>query len=95
MRISYRAQALGDIQDIHRYLEKRSPTGAANVLRAIHAGVRSIAEQPYASPKTSDPQIRTKVAHRYSYRIFYSIIDQDSVEIIHVRHTSRRPWIVE
>lgn len=95
MRISYRAQALGDIEDIHRYLEKRSPTGAANVLHAIHAAVRSIAEQPYASPKTSDPQIRTKVVHRYSYRIFCGIIDHDSVEIIHVRHTSRRPWIVE
>ena len=33
-----------------------------------------------------------KIVHRYSYKIFYSIMNDDMVEIIHVRHTSRRPW---
>jgi hypothetical protein len=27
----------------------------------------------------------------YHYKIFYSVVG-DTVEIIHVRHTSRRPW---
>ncbi len=95
MRIQYRAQALGDIDEIYRYLEQRNPVGAANVLRAIYAGVHLIAEQPYASRKTNDPETRAKVVHRYNYRIFYSIVDEHTVEIIHVRHTSRRPWIGE
>jgi plasmid stabilization system protein ParE len=33
-----------------------------------------------------------KVVRRYRYKIFYSIIDENTVEIVHVRHTSRRPW---
>ncbi len=34
MRIRYRPQALGDIDEIGRYVEKRSAAGTANVLRA-------------------------------------------------------------
>jgi len=32
-----------------------------------------------------------KVVRSYRYKIFYSIIDEGTVEIVHVRHTSRRP----
>jgi plasmid stabilization system protein ParE len=93
MRIRYRAQALRDIDDIYRYLNERSPRGADNVLRAIYAGIHLIAEQPHASQRTDDPDIRVKSMRRYRYRIFYSIvIDENAVEIIHIRHTSRRPW---
>jgi plasmid stabilization system protein ParE len=55
MRIRYRAQALGDIDEIGRYLEKRSRSGAFNVLRAIYAGIHLVAEQPYGSQRTDDP----------------------------------------
>ncbi len=92
MRTTYRARALADIDDIARYLEKRSPTGARNVVRAIHDGIRAIAEQPYGSERTNYPDIRVKVVRRYRYKIFYRIIDADTVRIIHIRHTSRRPW---
>jgi toxin ParE1/3/4 len=92
MRVRYRAQALGDIDEIGRYLERRSPGGALNVLRAIYAGIHLIVEQPYASQRTDNPDIRVKVVRRYRYKIFYCIIDEDTVEIVHVRHTSRRPW---
>jgi plasmid stabilization system protein ParE len=92
MRIQYRAQALGDIDEIKSYLEQRSVSGAANVVRAIYAGIQLIAERPYASRQSNDPEIRVKALPRYSYIIFYAIIDDAIVEIIHVRHTSRRPW---
>jgi len=35
MKVRYRARALADIEDIFRFLNERSPTGAHNVLRAI------------------------------------------------------------
>jgi plasmid stabilization system protein ParE len=89
MKIRYRAQALGDIDEIYRYLQKR------NVVRAIHAGIRLIGEQPLACQRTDDPQVRVKVLRRYRYKIFFSIIDGETVEIMHVRHTSRRPWVAE
>ena len=39
MRIRYRVRALADIDGIYRYLVKRSPSGAANVVRAIYEGL--------------------------------------------------------
>ncbi len=35
MKVTYRPRALADIDEIFRYLEKRSPTGARNVISAI------------------------------------------------------------
>jgi plasmid stabilization system protein ParE len=37
MRLQYRAQALADIDAIHRFLEERNPAGARSVLNAIYA----------------------------------------------------------
>jgi plasmid stabilization system protein ParE len=94
MRLRYRAQALADIDAIHRYLEERNPSGARNVLRAIYASIQLIAERPLAYRLTDDPDIRVHVVQRYRYKIFYAAAG-DTVEIIHVRHTSRRPWTGE
>jgi len=91
MRLQYRAQALADIDAIHRYLEERSPSGARNVLRAIYASIQLIAERPLSYQRTDEPDIRVHVVQRHRYKIFYSVAG-DTVEIIHVRHTSRRPW---
>jgi plasmid stabilization system protein ParE len=95
MRVRYRALALKDIDDIFRYLAARSPTGAHNVLVSIHAAIAEIAARPRASRRTSDPTIRVKTLGRYRYKIFYSIDAAEVVEIIHVRHAARSPWIVE
>jgi plasmid stabilization system protein ParE len=91
MRLRYRAQALGDIDAIHRYLNERSPSGARSVVRAIYASIQLVAEHPLSYQRTDDPDIRVHVVRRYNYKIFYSVAG-DAVEIIHVRHTSRRPW---
>jgi plasmid stabilization system protein ParE len=32
-----------------------------------------------------------KVMRRYGYKIFYRVVG-DTVEIMHIRHSSRRPW---
>ena len=69
--------------------------GARNVLRTIYAGIHIVAERPYASQRTDDPEVRVKVMRRYRYKIFYRIVEDDTVEIMHVRHTSRRPWSEE
>jgi plasmid stabilization system protein ParE len=91
MRLRYRAQALGDIDAIQRYLDERSPSGAHSVLRAIYASIQLIAEHPLSYQRTDDPDIRVHVVRRYRYKIFYSVVG-DAIEVIHVRHTSRRPW---
>ena len=61
-------------------------------MRAIYAGIQLIGEQPLASPKTDVPHVRAKVVRRYRYKIFYAIVP-DGVEILHIRHTSRAPFL--
>jgi toxin ParE1/3/4 len=95
MRVTYQARALADIDEISQYLEKRSPTGARNVVRAIYDSIRVIAEQPYGSEKTTNPDIRVKIVRPYRYKILYRIVAADMLRIILVRHTSRRPWAGE
>ena len=92
MRIRYRPRALADLDEIYRYLEPHSPTGAHNVLRALHDAIGQIARDPFSAAQTSDHALRVKVIGRYRYKIFYGVTDADTVEIVHVRHTARRPW---
>lgn len=92
MKIRYRAQALADIHELYTYLNERSPGGATNVLRAIYAGIHLIAERSHGWPQTDDETVRVKLVRRYRYKIFYSVLDEH-VEILHVRHTARVPWI--
>jgi plasmid stabilization system protein ParE len=35
-----------------------------------------------------------KIVGRYHYKIFYSV-GADAIEILHVRHGARRPWLSE
>jgi toxin ParE1/3/4 len=92
MNIRYRARALADIDEIYQFLNERSPTGAQNVVRALVQAIGEVADHPLASPRTSDPDIRVKILGRYRYKIFYSVA-AEFVEIIHVRHAARRPWV--
>jgi plasmid stabilization system protein ParE len=39
MKVRYSPQVRNDLQDIFQYLHDRSPSGAANVMRAIYAGI--------------------------------------------------------
>ena len=92
MRIRFAPRARRDLEEIREYLQTRSPAGARNILRAIRSAVRFVGEQPFGSQQTDDPALRVKVVLGYRYKIFYRI-REDIIEIVHVRHTSRRPWI--
>jgi toxin ParE1/3/4 len=92
MKVRYRERALADLEGIFQFLNDRSPTGAHNVLRAIHEAIGEIAEHPLAAPRTSETDIRVKSLGRYRYKIFYSVTDE-TIETIHIRHAARRPWI--
>ena len=94
MIVRYRQQALIDLDEISAYLSERSPIGAINVLAAIKAAIRDIAQNPFSARQTSDPAVRIKIVRRYLYKIFYSVSD-DAIEILHVRHGARRPWVTE
>jgi addiction module RelE/StbE family toxin len=91
MKVRFSPEAFADRERIFEYLHARSPTGARNVLASIRAAVAQLADQPYSGYQTDNPDVRVKFIIHYPYKIFYNV-REDVVEIIHIRHTSRRPW---
>jgi toxin ParE1/3/4 len=93
MKIRYSPRAVTDLESIRQFLVERSPRGAANVLASIFVAIEFVRRNPEASQATRIPNIRAMVVRRYRFRIFYRLIEgADVIEIIHVRHTSRRSW---
>jgi toxin ParE1/3/4 len=93
MRIRYSPRAVRDLESIREYLAKTSPKAAVNVLTAIYGAIEFIRRHPEGTEATPISGVRAKIVPRYRFRIFYRILaSDDAVEIIHVRHTSRRPW---
>jgi toxin ParE1/3/4 len=63
------------------------------VLTAIYAALEFVRRHPAAAQTTNVPGVRAKIVHRYHFKIFYRVVEaDDAIEIVHVRHTSRRPW---
>lgn len=93
MNIRYSPRAARDIEAIYNYLVEKSPKGAVNVLTAIYAAVEFIQRHPEATKSTSIPGIHAMIVRRYRFKIFYRVVASEGViEIVHVRHTSRRSW---
>jgi plasmid stabilization system protein ParE len=90
IRITPRARA--DLAEIRDYVGERNQSGVIKLLRAIYITINFIAENPRAAEATDEPSIRVKIIVDYPYKIFYRL-QGDSVEIIHIRHSARRPWI--
>jgi plasmid stabilization system protein ParE len=93
MILRYSPRAQSDLNTIFEYLDQRSPSGARNVMRAIYASIQFLAEYPDASQATNGPNVRVKIVTRYSFKIFYRVDGDTIIEIIHVRHAARRPWL--
>ena len=90
MRIRYTPRAFSDREQILEYLRERSAGGAKNVAAGIREAVEQLKGQPYSGYRTDDSDVRVKFVTRYPYKIFYRV--RDVVEILHIRHTSRRAW---
>ena len=94
MKIRYSRRATRDLDSIHEYLATRSSRGAVNVMTAIFASVEFIRRHPEAAPAVNHIEgVRGVVVHRYRFKVFYRILaPEEIIEIVHVRHTSPRPW---
>ena len=95
MRLRYSTRATRDLEAIYEYLVERSPRGATNVMAAIYGAVEFAQRNPEAAPIVARVAgVRGLLVHRYRFKVFYRVNQADDViEIVHVRHTSRRPWI--
>jgi toxin ParE1/3/4 len=93
MNVRYSPRAAADLASIFDFLNRRSPSGATNVMTAVYAAIEFIRRNPQAAEATSFQGVRSKVVSRYRFKVFYRLAEGgDVIEIVHVRHTSRRPW---
>jgi len=94
MRVRFTPEAFSDRERILEYLKERSESGSRNVAASIREAVVRLGNQPHSGYGTDNPDVRVLFVVRYPYKIFYRVRD-DVVEILHIRHTSRRAWTGE
>jgi toxin ParE1/3/4 len=91
MKVRYSPRARADLDQIHSYLNERSPVAATAVLRRIRDRIDRLAELPLMAPITELAGVRGLSIMRYPYRAYYRIL-KGEVLILHVRDLRRAPW---
>jgi plasmid stabilization system protein ParE len=63
-------------------------------MAAIFATIEFIRRNPEVSPLIARISgVRGTLVRRYRFNVFYRVLSSEqTVEIVHVRHTARRPW---
>jgi toxin ParE1/3/4 len=94
MRLVYSRRALADLERIASYYAANAgPRIAQSIERRLVAVIERICRLPKAAPRVSQrSQIRVAAVVRYPFRIFYRVRG-DKIDILHIRHTSRRPLL--
>lgn len=91
MRVRYTLRAQADLDAIFAYLDQRSPAAALSVKALIERRIATLADFPLSAPATDEPDVRELTIVRYPYKVYYEVSGQEAW-ILHIRHTSRRPW---
>ena len=93
MRVEYSRRAVADLRKIS--VDSRRTFGD-RVAEALESRIRTVVDlvsrEPLSTPEVEQrPGLHVVPLTRYPFKIFYRIVD-DSVRILHIRHTARRPW---
>lgn len=93
MKVEYSNRATSDLRKIAA--DSRRIFGekvAAELGLRIEEIVERIRRAPESAPRVDQRSgVRVVLLIRYPYKIFYRVL-RDRVRILHIRHTSRRPW---
>ena len=93
MRLRYTTPALADLNELARYLGRRSPQAARLVRRRIKSLIEQLTDQPLSGKVTEDPTIRRLATAPYPYLIFFEATDVEI--IVHaVRHGACDPALM-
>ncbi len=93
MRVVWTELALADLDDILAYTAENCPTLVQSVEGRIRAVVERLATWPRSARATEQrPEVRVVSILRYPYRVFYRV-SEGAIEILHIHHTSREPWL--
>ncbi len=92
MKLVYSRRAMTDLDSIAAYYTANaSPVIASAIGQRLEDVIDRICRIPHAAPRVSQrSQVRVVAVVRYPFRIFYRV-REDTIDVLHVRHTSRRP----
>ena len=90
MRVVYAEHAVHDIDEIYGTIAQHSTAAAQRVEDFIRTTCGGLADFPFASAATDEPNVRRVPLVRYPYTIFFRIDQKrDLVEIARVIHSAR------
>ena len=94
MKLVYSRRALADLAGIATYYSiNASQAVAESIERRFLEVSERIHRAPQSAPRVEQRSgVRVVSVIRYPFRIFYRV-RRDVVEILHIRHASRRPVI--
>ena len=93
MKVEFTNRAIADLRKISAQSRKEF---GDRVAAALAVRIRSVVEQIGDAPESAArveqrPSMRVLPLVRYPFKVFYRIVG-DTVRILHIRHTARRPW---
>jgi toxin ParE1/3/4 len=93
MRVEYAPRAQADLIEIADYSRTRFGRTVASALETyVRATILRIAAMPESGERVPERAgVRVVSLVRYPFRVFYTA-SADTITILHIRHTSRRPW---
>ena|SRR5882757_7157395 len=94
MKVEYSNRAIADLRKLSA--DSRAMFGDATAL-ALETRIRDvvayISENPEGAPQVTERTgVRMFPLTHYPYKIFYRVLE-GRIRVLHIRHTSRRPWI--
>ncbi len=93
VKIRYAPAAQRDLASIFTYLAERSPQAKRLIAARLSNAIGLIAHNPAIGVRTQRPGIFVKFVPKSPYKIFYRV-DEVTIQIIHIRHSARRPWLL-
>jgi toxin ParE1/3/4 len=93
MKAEYSRRAVSDIREIAAYYaHSNNPAAGEAIATRIQDVVERLLRAPQSGrPVAERPGVRVAPLLRYRWNVFYAV-SGETVRILHIRHTSRRPW---
>jgi toxin ParE1/3/4 len=92
MRVVYTWPATRDLHDILEYQRSEWPGTIERFTNRLSAVEEHLGAHPNAAAAIRErTNVRTIMLRPFPYRMFYRVLE-DKIEILHIRHTSRRVW---
>ncbi len=92
MKVRFTDTAIGELDDILRYLSERNPAAATAVARRVKDIATLLADYPLSGREVDESGVRIASLVRYPFLVFYTV-SADEVVILNVRHAARQwPW---